>query len=95
MAAYIKAAPRSWKEILQEYFGQPYQVIYRAFGNLRHKLGRAGDDPWFRYTFSDRDFAFEPEPPHIVSNFDPKHPVASNLSSTPQSSGTKAPEHSA
>jgi 4-hydroxy-3-polyprenylbenzoate decarboxylase len=73
MATFIKAAPRSWKEILQKYHGQPYAVIYRAFGNLRHKLGRAGDSPWFRYTFSDRDFAFEPGPPR-TANFDPKHP---------------------
>ncbi|MDT5106281.1 MAG: hypothetical protein QOI25_3794, partial [Mycobacterium sp.] len=30
------------------------------------------DEPWYRYTFSDTDFAVEaPQPP--VSNFDPGH----------------------
>lgn len=73
MTAFIKAEPRSWRDILVKYHGQPYPVIYRAFGMLRPKLGRAGDSPWFRYTFSDRDFAFEPEPPARTSNFDPRH----------------------
>ena len=73
MTAFIKQAPRSWREILLKYHGQPYNLIYRAFGGLRHQLGRAGDKPWFRYTFADRDFAFEPEPPASVSNFDPRH----------------------
>jgi 4-hydroxy-3-polyprenylbenzoate decarboxylase len=73
MDSLIHAAPRSWKEILEHYNGQPYPVIYRAFGNLRHKLGRCNDAPWFRYTFSDHDFAFEPAPEHRVGNFDPRH----------------------
>ena len=73
MTSFIKAAPRSWREILQQYHGQPYATIYRAFSQLRHKLGRAGDSPWFRYTFSDHDFAFEPAPPARQSNFDPRH----------------------
>jgi 2,5-furandicarboxylate decarboxylase 1 len=73
MTEFIKAAPRSWKEILKKYHGQPYAIIYRAFSRLRHKLGRAGDSPWFRYTFSDRDFAFEPPPPVRETNFDPRH----------------------
>jgi 4-hydroxy-3-polyprenylbenzoate decarboxylase len=72
MTALIKAAPKSWKEILQHYHGQPYRTIYRAFGRLRGQLGRAGDDPWFRYTFSDHDFSFEP-PPAKLSNYDPRH----------------------
>lgn len=59
MEKFIKDAPRTWKEILQKYHGQPYQIIYQAFGSLRHRLGRNGDSPWFRYTFSDKDFAFE------------------------------------
>jgi 2,5-furandicarboxylate decarboxylase 1 len=75
MTAFIKAAPRSWKEILQQYHGQPYSVIYRAFGRLRQQLGRARDSPWFRYTFCDHDFAFEP-PPTGGSNFDPRHRTA-------------------
>ncbi len=73
MTGFIKAAPRSWREILAKYHGQPYPSIYRAFGTLRPKLGRAADSPWFRYTFSDRDFAFEPEPPKRTTNFDPRH----------------------
>jgi hypothetical protein len=40
---------------------------------LGTSLGRAGDSPWFRYTFSDHDFAYEPEPPARESNFDPRH----------------------
>jgi 4-hydroxy-3-polyprenylbenzoate decarboxylase len=63
MTALIKAQPRLWKEILQHYHGQPYRTIYRAFGQLRDQLGRANDPPWFRYTFADHDFAFEPAPP--------------------------------
>src|SRR5262249_22804765 len=31
MRAFIQAAPRSWKEILQKYHGQSYPIIYRAF----------------------------------------------------------------
>jgi 4-hydroxy-3-polyprenylbenzoate decarboxylase len=73
MTSFIKAAPRSWREILQKYHGQPYATIYRAFGRLRHKLGRSGDSPWYRYTFSDRDFAFEAEKSTPLSNFDPRH----------------------
>src|SRR5262245_52294599 len=73
MTAFIKQSPRAWKEILQKYHGQPYRTIYRAFSSLRHNLGRAGDSPWFRYTFSDRDFAFDSEPTKRQSNFDPRH----------------------
>ena len=73
MEAFIKEAPRSWEEILRKYLGQPYPTIYRAFGTLRHRLGRTNDSPWFRYTLSDRDFAFEPESPSRVSNFDARH----------------------
>jgi 2,5-furandicarboxylate decarboxylase 1 len=73
MADFIRAAPRSWKEILQKYHGQPYPIVYRAFGSLRPQLGRMNDAPWYRYTFSDHDFAFEPAPEHRVSNFDPRH----------------------
>jgi 2,5-furandicarboxylate decarboxylase 1 len=73
MTSFLQEAPRSWKEILQKYHGQPYATIYRAFGRLRHKLGRAGDSPWFRYTFSDRDFAHESKRPARQSNFDPRH----------------------
>jgi 4-hydroxy-3-polyprenylbenzoate decarboxylase len=72
MEAFIAAQPRSWYEILKNYHGQPYPVLYRAFGNLRHKLGRANDPPWYRYTISDRPFAYEakPQPAH---HSDPRH----------------------
>ena len=72
MAALIREAPRTWKEILRHFIGQPYRAVYGAFNNLRHRLGRCDDEPWYRYTFSDTDFAVEaPQPP--VSNFDPRH----------------------
>lgn len=72
MEAFIGAAPCAWLDILKHYHGQPYPVIYRAFGNLRHKLGRLNDAPWYRYTLSDRPFAYEAKPAPL-SNFDPKH----------------------
>ncbi len=74
MAALIREAPRTWKEILQHYNGQSYRTVYRAFSNLRHQLGRCDDAPWYRYTFSDTDFAVDaPERP--LSTFDPRHGV--------------------
>ncbi len=73
MTAFIKQAPRSWRDILVKYHGQPYNLIYRAFGNLRHQLGRAGNKPWYGYTFADHDFAFEPEPPVKTSTYDSRH----------------------
>lgn len=72
MATFIKAAPRSWKEILTEYHGQPYYLIYRAFGNLRPQLGRMNDEPWFRYTFSSSNFVDE-EDVASTNNYDPRH----------------------
>ena len=72
MAAFIREAPRTWKEILQHYNGQPYRVVYRAFSNLRPPLGRCDDAPWYRYTFSDTDFAVD-APVAPLSNFDPRH----------------------
>lgn len=72
MSDFIKAQPRSWREILVEYHGQPYPVIYRAFGNLRHLLGRMNDEPWFRYTFSSSNFADESST-QTRPNFDPRH----------------------
>jgi 2,5-furandicarboxylate decarboxylase 1 len=71
----IKATPRSWRELLAHYHGQPYPGIYRAFGNIRHKLGRVNDAPWYRYTLSDRPFAYEATP-KAASNFDPLHAAA-------------------
>jgi 4-hydroxy-3-polyprenylbenzoate decarboxylase len=53
MEAFIRSKPRSWREILDNYHGQPYQSIYQAFSSLRPRLGRANDAPWYRYLFSD------------------------------------------
>ena len=74
MESLIGQAPRTWKEILQHYNGQPYKTVYRAFSNLRPRLGRCDDAPWYRYTFSDSDFAAEAPTP-TLSNFDPRHRV--------------------
>jgi len=76
MEAFIKAAPRAWKDILERYLGQPYPTIYRAFGSLRHRLGRADNAPWYGYTFSDHEFAFGAKPSPALSNHDPRHPKA-------------------
>lgn len=54
MAALIQEKPRSWKELLQHYHGQPYPLLYKAFANLRPHLSRADDAPWYRYTFTDK-----------------------------------------
>jgi 2,5-furandicarboxylate decarboxylase 1 len=72
MEAFITAAPRSWLEILTHYHGQPYPIIYGAFGSLRHRLGRTNDAPWYRYTISATPFAYDAKPT-APSNFDPKH----------------------
>lgn len=72
MEALIGAAPRSWKEVLEHYNGQSYRVVYRAFSNLRPKLGRLDDAPWYRYTLSDHDFAYEAKPA-APANYDPRH----------------------
>ncbi|MFL5337542.1 MAG: hypothetical protein ACJ8H8_31300 [Geminicoccaceae bacterium] len=79
MEAFIQAAPRSWKEILQHYHGQPYRPIYRAFSSLRHRLGRSADAPWYRYTFSASDFAGELPPQPVMTHHDLRHrlPTAS------------------
>ncbi|HYG43289.1 MAG TPA: UbiD family decarboxylase, partial [Bordetella sp.] len=72
MEALIAASPRSWHEILKHYHGQPYPVLYRAFGNIRHKLGRCNDAPWYRYTLSDGPFAWEAVP-QTLNHSDPRH----------------------
>ena len=73
MEAFITEQPRAWKEIIARYLAQPYPRVYRAFGRLRPRLGRAGDYPWFRYTFSGHDFAYEAAP-EAKPSFDPRHP---------------------
>jgi 2,5-furandicarboxylate decarboxylase 1 len=71
-ASLIREAPHTWKEVLQRYSGQSYRTVYGAFSNLRHQLGRCDDEPWYRYSFTDTDFAVDVEeaPPF---NFDPRH----------------------
>jgi 2,5-furandicarboxylate decarboxylase 1 len=72
MEALIASKPQSWMEILQYYYGQSYPVIYRSFGNIRHKLGRTNDAPWYRYVISDKPFAYEASPAQL-SNSSPLH----------------------
>ncbi len=60
MEAFIQAAPRTWLEILKAFHGQPNPLLYRAFGNLRGKLGRVADRrPEYPYTFADTWFVYE------------------------------------
>ncbi|MFC4892856.1 UbiD family decarboxylase domain-containing protein [Pseudofrancisella aestuarii] len=53
MEAFIREKPRAWYDILKHYHGQPYPNIYRAFGNLRNKLNRENQSPWYPYKFMD------------------------------------------
>jgi 2,5-furandicarboxylate decarboxylase 1 len=47
-------------------------VIYRAFGDLRHRLGRPNEAPLYPYMFSDTPFSgSHPDTPS--SNYDPRH----------------------
>lgn len=72
MRAFIEQEPRTWRDIYAHYNGQNYQVMLRAFGNLRHQLGRADSPPLYPYTISDSPFVGE-EPPHITTPTDPRH----------------------
>jgi 4-hydroxy-3-polyprenylbenzoate decarboxylase len=57
MSKYLEEKPRTWLEILRQYHGQPYPNIYRAFGELRPKLGRmANERPAYPYSFSESCF---------------------------------------
>ena len=59
MSDLIREKPRTWREILERFAGQPYPVVYGAFGQLSHKLGRMADlRPSYPYTFSDSDFVY-------------------------------------
>ena len=60
MSDYIKESPRTWREIITHFHGQPNPLIYRAFGNIRNKLGRLADRrPDYPYTFADTWFVYE------------------------------------
>ena len=72
MEAFTGAEPRTGHDVLKQYHGQPYPVLYRAFGNLRHKLGRTNDPPWYRYTLSDKPFAWQAKP-QALNHSDPRH----------------------
>lgn len=72
MRRFIQQEPRTWRDIYTEFNGQNYQVMLRAFGNLRHELGRVNSEPLFPYTFSDSPFVGA-EPPHIESRRDARH----------------------
>ncbi len=62
MAAMIKEKPRTWQKIITEFAAQPYPAVYRAFGQLRPKLGRMADQRSdYPYTFSDSDFINDPK----------------------------------
>jgi 4-hydroxy-3-polyprenylbenzoate decarboxylase len=53
----IAQSPRSWREIVTYFAGQPYQQVYRAFGRLRPQLGRMADQgPDYPYTFAGTEF---------------------------------------
>jgi 4-hydroxy-3-polyprenylbenzoate decarboxylase len=55
----IEKSPRSWREILTYFAGQPYQRVYGAFGRLRPQLGRMADQqPDYGYTFADTEFVY-------------------------------------
>ena len=59
MTSMIREKPRSWNELLGHFASQPYPVVYRAFGQLRPKLGRMADQrPDYPYTFSKEDFVY-------------------------------------
>lgn len=67
MADLIREKPRIWHEILEYFAGQAHPVVYRAFGQLHHKLGRMADErPNYLYTFSDTDFVYG-EPKEAIS----------------------------
>ena len=61
MEKLIRAKPMNWHELLEHFASQPYPAVYRAFGQLRPKLGRIADQrPDYPYTFSDQgDFVYK------------------------------------
>jgi 4-hydroxy-3-polyprenylbenzoate decarboxylase len=69
----IRSAPRSWKEILQHFKGQNYRDVYRAFGQLRSRLGRVVQPPFFPYGFSDTGDFIEATPTAPSTSIDRLH----------------------
>ncbi len=64
MEKMIREKPQSWNDIVVHFASQPYRNLYRAFGQLRPKLGRMADQrPDYPYTFSDTDFVESPQKP--------------------------------
>jgi hypothetical protein len=61
MRAFIEAAPRSWKDILEEYIGQNSGRLL-AYGNLRAELGRLMEAPHFP----------TPSRPTVISSVTPR-----------------------
>lgn len=60
MSDYIRQSPRTWRDIVTYFHGQPNPLIYKAFGNIRNKLGRMADRrPDYPYTFADTWFVNE------------------------------------
>jgi hypothetical protein len=56
-AKIVKCETSDLTDLIQHFAGQPYPALYRAFGELRPKLGRMADQrPFYPYTFSDKDF---------------------------------------
>ena len=59
MERMLREKPQTWREIIAHFAGQPYPVVYRAFGKLRPRLGRMADErPDYPYTFADSDFVY-------------------------------------
>jgi UbiD family decarboxylase len=59
MERFIREKPRTWKDVLERFEGQPYPGLYRAFGELRPKLGRMADQrPFYPYVFAESDFVY-------------------------------------
>ncbi|MBB6146773.1 4-hydroxy-3-polyprenylbenzoate decarboxylase [Silvibacterium bohemicum] len=59
MEALIREKPRTWRELTTHFAGQPYPILYRAFGQLRPKLGRMADlRPDYPYTFAETNFVY-------------------------------------
>jgi 4-hydroxy-3-polyprenylbenzoate decarboxylase len=57
MRELIAKSPRSWREILAYFAGQPYPRVYRAFGRLRPQLGRMADQAQdYPYTLAGTEF---------------------------------------